>query len=117
MYGTSYDNVGEKEAEKSISTAASIDALAEEFTRQVPELVFSPAAMQGYMLMYQDDPLGAVDAIGGWVDEQQRIKEKKAETVEVSGGEEEKTSTASESEAEKSETLEATKSSKLTNGA
>ncbi|KAM0244109.1 hypothetical protein ACHAP5_006591 [Fusarium lateritium] len=117
MYGTSYDNVGEKEAEKSVSTTASIDVLAEEFTRKVPELVFSPAAMQGYMLMYQDDPLGAVDAIGGWVDEQQSIKEKKAEKVEVSGDEEEKTSTASESEAEKTETLEATKSPTITNGA
>ncbi|KAF4946439.1 hypothetical protein FGADI_11196 [Fusarium gaditjirri] len=90
MYGTSYDEVGSIEhaetteaSEKSVDTTKSVAALAEEFTRLVPSLVFSPAAIQGYLLMHED-PIGAVDAAGKWVEEQQRLMEKaKDDVIEV----------------------------------
>ncbi|KAF4434599.1 BCS1 precursor [Fusarium acutatum] len=100
MYGTSHDEVGSIEhaaitepSEKSVDTSKSVAALAEEFTRLVPSLVFSPAAIQGYLLMHED-PIGAVDAAGKWVEEQQRLMEKaKNDPIEI------------ESEGEKKETL------------
>ncbi|KAF4437112.1 hypothetical protein F53441_13123 [Fusarium austroafricanum] len=98
MYGTSYDEVGAIEQavtespEKAVVTSRSIAALAEEFTRQVPPLVFSPAAIQGYLLMHQDEPLEAVDAVGAWVEEQQRLKRERSDEVE----DEEKKSETSE---------------------
>ncbi|KAI7762728.1 hypothetical protein ACKAV7_004116 [Fusarium commune] len=90
MYGTSPDEVGSTEhaatteaSEKSVDTTKSVAALAEEFTRLVPSLVFSPAAIQGYLLMHED-PIGAVDAAGKWVEEQQRLMEKaKDDVIEV----------------------------------
>ncbi|KAL7769766.1 hypothetical protein ACKLNR_001150 [Fusarium oxysporum f. sp. zingiberi] len=90
MYGTSHDEVGSIEhaatteaSEKSVDTTKSVAALAEEFTRLVPSLVFSPAAIQGYLLMHED-PIGAVDAAGKWVEEQQRSMEKaKDDVIEV----------------------------------
>ncbi|EXK43200.1 hypothetical protein FOXG_15422 [Fusarium oxysporum f. sp. lycopersici 4287] len=90
MYGTSHDEVGSIEhaatteaSEKSVDTTNSVAALAEEFTRLVPSLVFSPAAIQGYLLMHED-PIGAVDAAGKWVEEQQRLMEKaKDDVIEV----------------------------------
>ncbi|KAK2692121.1 hypothetical protein QWA68_009008 [Fusarium oxysporum] len=90
MYGTSHDEVGSIEhaatteaSEKSVDTTKSVAALAEEFTMLVPSLVFSPAAIQGYLLMHED-PIGAVDAAGKWVEEQQRLMEKaKDDVVEV----------------------------------
>ncbi|EWY99754.1 hypothetical protein FOYG_03705 [Fusarium oxysporum NRRL 32931] len=90
MYGTSHDEVGSIEhaatteaSEKSVDTTKSVAALAEEFTRLVPSLVFSPAAIQGYLLMHED-PIGAVDAAGKWVEEQQRLMEKaKDDVIEV----------------------------------
>ncbi|EWZ45777.1 hypothetical protein FOCG_01500 [Fusarium oxysporum f. sp. radicis-lycopersici 26381] len=90
MYGTSHDEVGSIEhaatteaSEKSVDTTKSVAALSEEFTRLVPSLVFSPAAIQGYLLMHED-PIGAVDAAGKWVEEQQRLMEKaKDDVIEV----------------------------------
>ncbi|EGU78078.1 hypothetical protein FOPG_06804 [Fusarium oxysporum f. sp. conglutinans race 2 54008] len=90
MYGTSHDEVGSIEhaatteaSEKSVDTTKSVAALAEEFTMLVPSLVFSPAAIQGYLLMHED-PIGAVDAAGKWVEEQQRLMEMaKDDVIEV----------------------------------
>ncbi|KAF4973134.1 hypothetical protein FSARC_478 [Fusarium sarcochroum] len=124
MYGTSYDEVGTIEptktkqqpevSEKSVTVTNSVGALAEEFTRKVPALVFSPAAIQGYLLLYQDDPLGAVDGAGAWVNEQQRLKQdktEKAETNESKSGEE------STDESEKKEKVEDAKvDSEMANG-
>ncbi|KAM0344123.1 hypothetical protein ACHAPU_007844 [Fusarium lateritium] len=119
MYGTSYDGVGAKQAEsseKALVTTDSIDALAEEFAEKVPELMFSPAALQGYLLMYQDDPLGAVNAVDGWVDEQQHAKQTEVETDEGSIDEAgNKTNTASEGDAEKPAMVEINGPSKTAN--
>ncbi|KAF5667834.1 BCS1 precursor [Fusarium heterosporum] len=120
MYGTSYDDVGAKEAgtsEKALVTTDSIDSLAEEFAQKVPELMFSPAALQGYLLMYQDDPFGAVSAVDTWVGEQQRIKQTKAEGDEASIDEaENKTGTASEADGESPGIVEVKEPAKITNG-
>ncbi|KAM0551868.1 hypothetical protein ACHAPJ_008204 [Fusarium lateritium] len=123
MYGTSYDEVSTSEppktgqlpevSEKSVTVTKDVRNLAEEFTRKVPELMFSPAAIQGYLLLHQDDPHGAVDGADAWVDEQERLKEKevekKAETSESGSGEE----SVDESEEKK----EATVGLEMTNGA
>ncbi|KAF4992666.1 hypothetical protein FGRMN_7014 [Fusarium graminum] len=120
MYGTSYDDVGAKEAKtsgKALVTTYSIDALAGEFAQKVPELMFSPAALQGYLLMYQDDPVGAVSAVDAWVGEQQRIKQTKAETDKASIDEaENKPGTTSEGDVESSGIAKVKEPSKIANG-
>jgi mitochondrial chaperone BCS1 len=96
MYGTSHDEVGSiehaTEASEKVATTRSVAALAEEFTRLVPSLVFSPAAIQGYLLMHED-PIGAVDAVRKWVEEQQRLMEKGRDDVIEAGDEGEKKET------------------------
>ncbi|KAH7136241.1 BCS1 N terminal-domain-containing protein [Dactylonectria macrodidyma] len=51
-------------------TASSLNSVAIEFSDKVPELLFSPAAIQGYLLTHQDDPRGAVGAVDNWVQQQ-----------------------------------------------
>lgn len=52
--------------------STTLDALAEEFVSKVPELEFSPAAIQGFLLTHQNDPMGAVSSVEEWV-QRQRI--------------------------------------------
>ncbi|KAG8666529.1 hypothetical protein FPOAC2_11643 [Fusarium poae] len=69
MYGTPYAESGvELDSEK-------IDALSIGFAQVIPEHTFTPAALQGYLLMHQDDPVEAVADAGAWVEEQKRLKE------------------------------------------
>ncbi|CAM1505078.1 Fc.00g107150.m01.CDS01 [Cosmosporella sp. VM-42] len=59
-------------------TTSSTSSLAIEFRNKIPDSLFSPAAIQGYLLTYQDDPNGAVAAVDSWV-QQQRESLKKDE--------------------------------------
>lgn len=45
----------------------SVDSLAHEFGRRIPESVFSPADIQGYLLTHRNDPQGAVANVDSWV--------------------------------------------------
>lgn len=83
MYGTSYAETGiELDSEN-------IEALSTEFAQVVPAHTFTPAAIQGYLLMHQDGPSEAVAEAGVWVEEQKRLKEKAEEIEKVEAKEEE----------------------------
>ncbi|KAH7240585.1 hypothetical protein MRS44_012881 [Fusarium solani] len=59
----------EEEMRMSLKETEDLNSLAVEFGKKVPELTFSPAALQGFLLTHQDDPHGAVEAVEGWVEE------------------------------------------------
>ncbi|KAF4337418.1 BCS1 precursor [Fusarium beomiforme] len=120
MYGTSSDEVGSIEhtatesPEKSVVTTKSVAVLAKEFASQVPPLVFSPAAIQGYLLIHQDDPVGAVDAVGKWVEQQQqRLMKARADALEEEEEDEKKPKTPPNGAEDETEAI----GKELTNGA
>jgi chaperone BCS1 len=43
-----------------------ITKMAEEFADQFSDETFSPAEIQGYLLMYKTDPVGALEKVGVW---------------------------------------------------
>lgn len=69
-----------------IVATARIEELAVKFAASVPELAFSPAELQGFLLKHKRDPVGAVADVGAWMAETKEAKvqmdrrqEKKAE--------------------------------------
>ncbi|KAM5350630.1 hypothetical protein ACJ41O_007135 [Fusarium nematophilum] len=94
MYDIPEEDQGEKEADKE---GASLRVLAAEFGKRIPELVLSPAAIQGFLLTHQDDPEGAVGAVDGWVEEAMRDKAVAVPEKEEPREEESKESEGSES--------------------
>ncbi|CAK7228604.1 hypothetical protein SEUCBS140593_006968 [Sporothrix eucalyptigena] len=54
-------------AAEEAAEAARLDALAKEFSAVVPELTFSPAELQGFLLKHKRDPAGAVAGAAAWV--------------------------------------------------
>ena len=56
--------------------AALLYAQAKEFAASVPELMFSPAELQGYLLKHKRDPIGAVEGVKDWVAETNAAKAK-----------------------------------------
>lgn len=60
---------------------ARLNILAKEFAAAVPELTFSPAELQGFLLKHKRDPAGAVASVAMWVEETQasKIKAEKRE--------------------------------------
>ncbi|KAF4982574.1 hypothetical protein FDECE_17480 [Fusarium decemcellulare] len=81
MYEASCDEAtvgdGEKQAVKVSYDKTPLSSLAAEFGSKVPELMFSPAAIQGYLLTHQDDPVGAIAAVDDWVKQQALNKKQK----------------------------------------
>ncbi|KAG0644415.1 P-loop containing nucleoside triphosphate hydrolase protein [Tuber brumale] len=80
-----YDvDVGEREALRMPEGFPSVDRILElagEFGRVLPEGVFTPAEIQGLLLMHKKDPVAAVGAAGEWA------REKRAEKgIEEGGG-------------------------------
>ncbi|KAL4728327.1 hypothetical protein ACLX1H_005070 [Fusarium chlamydosporum] len=85
MYRTPSDGL---DAETGSEKSKSIDELADEFARIVPAHTFTPAAIQGYLLLRQDDPVDAVESVRAWLEnEQKRLKkiEKKKEMMVEEG--------------------------------
>jgi mitochondrial chaperone BCS1 len=63
-----------------VNTASSIEELATAFADALPEAVFSPAEIQGFLLTQKKDPLKAVLEVGAWRDgELQKKQPNKAE--------------------------------------
>lgn len=54
--------------DKPLPQDVDVKALALEFGKKIPELVFSPADIQGFLLSYHNDPRGAVDNVDSWVE-------------------------------------------------
>ncbi|KAM0424190.1 hypothetical protein ACHAPT_010561 [Fusarium lateritium] len=68
LFTQMYEDKAE-DKEISLEKTESLNSLALEFGKKVPELMFSPAALQGFLLTHQEDPIGAVEAVEGWVEE------------------------------------------------
>ena len=51
---------------------------AERFAEQIPERMFSPSDVQGYLLLYKKTPGLAVENVGAWVEEQKGKKAMKS---------------------------------------
>lgn len=57
-----------------VHSASSMDDLAAAFADTLPEAVFSPAEIQGYLLTQKKDPYKAVMAVGAWRDSEMEKK-------------------------------------------
>jgi chaperone BCS1 len=60
--------------------------LAAQFSASLPEETFSPAEVQGFLLMKKSDPEAAVKEVGKWRDAQIEAKMKGKKVVESSSG-------------------------------
>lgn len=60
-------------------TPSALRSLAESFAAAVPELTFSTAELQGYLLSCKSSPEDAVKGIKIWADEEEAVKKAKAE--------------------------------------
>ncbi|EPE04707.1 bcs1-like protein [Ophiostoma piceae UAMH 11346] len=63
--------------------AALLYTQAKEFASSVPELMFSPAELQGYLLKHKRDPVGAVEGVKDWVAETNAAKAKSERRKEL----------------------------------
>lgn len=71
------DPLSQPKKERKVHEAtAKIARLAKEFAEKVPENEFSPAQLQGYVMMHKTDPEGAVRGVDDWVES---IRKKRAE--------------------------------------
>jgi chaperone BCS1 len=57
--------------------------MAQQFADALPEETFSPAEIQGYLLMYKMEPAKAIEQVGKWKDETLEAKKKKENNVVV----------------------------------
>lgn len=53
--------------EKHLDRDEPLKELALDFSKQIPELEFSPALLQGYLLNYRDNPAAAITGLPAWV--------------------------------------------------
>jgi chaperone BCS1 len=57
--------------------------MADQFAAQVPDMTFSPAEIQGYLLMKKKDPVGAVKGVKEWGEKILEAKKKGKKVVDV----------------------------------
>lgn len=62
---------------------AELDELAKKFADSLPENSFSPAEIQGYLLMRKTDPKGAVDEVVAWRDGVLEARKKGRKVIEL----------------------------------
>lgn len=62
--------------EEQAAAAARLSAYAKEFSAAIPELTFSPAELQGFLLKHKRDPAGAVEGAAEWVTTAKAAKDK-----------------------------------------
>ncbi|KAH7141129.1 P-loop containing nucleoside triphosphate hydrolase protein [Dactylonectria macrodidyma] len=72
---------GHEAENKAVSASNYLSSKASEFKREIPDLVLSPAAIQGFLLTHQEDHDGAIAAVGAWV---QQTLNQQASAVSVS---------------------------------
>lgn len=51
-----------------------MESLAQEFSRQVPEAIFTPAQLQGYLLGHRFTPVEAVQGVRQWIEDDKARK-------------------------------------------
>ena len=67
-----------------------LEKLALQFSKALPDAVFTPAQMQGYLLMYRDNPAGAVGSVAAWSAEEMVKMEEAAKMHELMSAKKEK---------------------------
>jgi chaperone BCS1 len=70
-----------QETKLSVFDPEKVAAMAKEFAEQLPEMIFSPAEIQGYLLIRKTDPEGAVAGAGVWRDRTIEAKKKGKKVV------------------------------------
>jgi chaperone BCS1 len=60
-----------------------LNEMAKQFAEALPEAVFSPAEIQGYLLQRKSDPQGALDGVAEWRDAVLEAKKKGKKVVEL----------------------------------
>jgi chaperone BCS1 len=55
--------------------------MAQQFADALPDKVFSPAEIQGYLLMHKTEPEKAIEEVGKWKDETLEAKKKKGISI------------------------------------
>ena len=63
--------------------ADQLTRMAKTFADTLPELVFSPAEIQGYLLMRKMDPVGAVEGVAEWRDGVLEARRRGKKVIEV----------------------------------
>ncbi|KAK1974262.1 P-loop containing nucleoside triphosphate hydrolase protein [Colletotrichum cereale] len=63
----------EKDDEHPGSQAKEIDQLADKFSSQIPNDVFTPAQLQGYLLHHRGSPEKATDSISSWIIQEKAV--------------------------------------------
>jgi chaperone BCS1 len=66
-----------KEEQEQAETRARVDKLAIQFAEKLPSQEFSPAEVQGLLLIHKRDPEGAIEALPEWVENTRREKKEK----------------------------------------
>ncbi|KAA8620070.1 mitochondrial chaperone bcs1 [Pyrenophora tritici-repentis] len=60
-----------------------LNAMAKQFAESLPEDTFSPAEIQGYLLMRKTDPEGALSGVQEWKEALMEAKKKGKKVVEI----------------------------------
>jgi chaperone BCS1 len=64
-------------------TSDELSQTAKEFAKKVPDGVFSPAEIQGFLLKRKNDPRKALNDVGAWVEGMEEVKEKGSKLLQV----------------------------------
>ncbi|KAE8329808.1 BCS1 N terminal-domain-containing protein [Aspergillus sergii] len=81
------------------SPEVDMEQLAATFAEKIPELTFSPAEIQGYLLCHKSSPLDAIAHVESWGE--RTLEEKKKKDAERESKEEDKNSTKNKAEKDK----------------
>jgi len=75
---------GDKEkAKEGVLSEEELSQIAEEFSKQVPDDMFSPAEIQGFLLKRKTDPRKALVEVGSWVEGMVEVKRRGTKLVTV----------------------------------
>ena len=66
---------GEKEKPVDEWSAENLNQMGKELSKKVPDKMFSPAEIQGFLLMWKKDPRKTLNEVGAWVEGMKEIKE------------------------------------------
>jgi len=74
---------GEKEKPKEELSAEELSQIAQDFAKQVPDDLFSPAEIQGFLLKRKKDPRKALLEVGSWVEGMVEVKKRGTKLISV----------------------------------
>ncbi|KAJ4175520.1 hypothetical protein NW767_015758 [Fusarium falciforme] len=74
---------GETEHIVAVDREEELSSLSEEFGKLIPEEVFSPAEIQGFLLKRKDDPRKALAEVADWIKASVQQKESKSRVTTV----------------------------------